>query len=122
MRFLGDMGISLTTIAWLRNEGHDASHLRDEGLQRIPDKEIVSKARAENRIILTFDLDFGAILACSGDQFPIVIIFRISNAKPENVNSRLTKVLSASSAVLEKGAILSVEDDIFRVRILPIPH
>ena len=33
MRFLADMGISHHVVAWLRDEGHDATHLRDEGLQ-----------------------------------------------------------------------------------------
>jgi len=59
MRFLADMGISHRVTEWLRTEGHDVRHLRDEGLQKLPNGEIFSKARAEQRIILTFDLDFG---------------------------------------------------------------
>jgi predicted nuclease of predicted toxin-antitoxin system len=29
MRFLADMGISLRTVSWLREQGHDVVHLRD---------------------------------------------------------------------------------------------
>jgi predicted nuclease of predicted toxin-antitoxin system len=40
MRFLADMGVSQQVIEWLRTTGHDAVHLRDEGLQRLPNGEI----------------------------------------------------------------------------------
>jgi len=57
------MGVSLTTVEALRAANHDAVHLRDEGLICLPDPDIVAKALAESRIVLTFDLDFGDILA-----------------------------------------------------------
>jgi len=120
MKFLADMGISIRTAEWLREKGHDVVHLRDQGLQRISDEEITKKARLEKRIILTFDLDFGAILAVSGDFGPSVIVFRITSAKSDNVNLRLQMVLLQSCEALEKGAIISVEDDKFRIRVLPI--
>jgi len=31
MRFLADMGVSLRLVQWLREQGHDVVHLRDEG-------------------------------------------------------------------------------------------
>ena len=68
MRFLADMGVSGRVVSWLREQGHDAIHLRDEGLQRLPDREIFGKAVAEDRVILTFDLDFGEIAALSGGE------------------------------------------------------
>ena len=36
MRFLADMGVSPRVVDWLRAQGHDARHLREEGLQRLP--------------------------------------------------------------------------------------
>ena len=63
MRFLADMGVSSGVVEWLRNHGHDAKHLREEGLHRMPNGEIFAKAIHENRIIITFDLDFGEIIA-----------------------------------------------------------
>ena len=40
-----------------------AIHVRELGLQRASDREIVDRALADARILLTFDLDFGEILA-----------------------------------------------------------
>jgi predicted nuclease of predicted toxin-antitoxin system len=53
MRFLADMGVSSRVVEWLRNNGHDAKHLREEGLHRMPNGEIFKKAIHENRIIIT---------------------------------------------------------------------
>ena len=40
MRFLADMGVSQRVVEWLRVGGHDVIHLRDEGLQTLPNGEI----------------------------------------------------------------------------------
>ena len=73
MRFLADMGISVTTVKALRAADHDAVHLRDEDLIRLPDPHITAKAAREGRRVLTFDLDFGDILAAAGSDSPSVI-------------------------------------------------
>ena len=57
MRFLADMGVAGRVVEWLRAEGHDAVHLREEGLHRLPDGQIFGKAAREDRVVLTFDLD-----------------------------------------------------------------
>src|ERR1051325_9222577 len=61
---------SKRTIASLREAGHDSVHLRDEGLMRMEDAGILDKARSEGRVVLTFDLDFGDLLAASGANLP----------------------------------------------------
>jgi predicted nuclease of predicted toxin-antitoxin system len=120
VKFLADMGISLFTVAWLRSSGYDAIHLRDEGLQRLPDSKILIKARQEERVLLTMDLDFGMLLAVNKDQFPSVILFRLSDERSAVVTERLQPVLAQCAEVLETGAIISVSDEAFRVRALPL--
>ncbi len=120
MKFLADMGVSMTVVRNLREAGYEAIHLREEGLQRLPDPEIVEKARQEERIILTFDLDFGDLLAASSEPLPSVIIFRLQNTLPSFVSARLLEVLSECSEDLETGAIVMVEDSRYRLRRLPI--
>lgn len=86
----------------------------------MPDEEILSKARAENRIVLTIDLDFGDLLAISGAALPSVVIFRLGNASREVVEARLSDVLFHCTDDLRTGAIISVSDGVFRVRALPM--
>jgi len=120
MRFLADMGVSTLTVKWLRSEGHDAVHLRELGLQRLPDEGILVKAREEGRIVLTMDLDFGYLLAISADPLPSVVLFRLSDERAEFVSRRLASVLTESAEALVAGAIVSVSDTSIRVRGLPI--
>lgn len=49
-RFLADMGVSMHVVDWLRSKGHDVLHLRDEGLQRLPNGKIFWKAKREDRV------------------------------------------------------------------------
>jgi len=120
VRFLADMGVHVRAVEWLRDKGHDAKHLRDEGLQRIPNGEIFEKAIAEGRVILTFDLDFGEIAALSGGRTASVILFRLRNTRAANVIARLAAVLEDSTGALETGAVVLVEESRHRVRRLPV--
>jgi len=88
VRFLADMGVDLRVVTWLRHEGHDATHLRDEGLHRMPNGDIFAKAAAENRIILTFDLDFAEIAALSRTGGVSVLVFRLHNTRTGHVIQR----------------------------------
>lgn len=92
MRFIADMGISQTTVQWLKEQGFNAVHVRDMGMHRSSDTNIVKKAMEEGRIALTCDLDFGDIVSASGERCPSVIILRLENETPGNVNRRLKSV------------------------------
>ena len=120
MKFLADMGLARSTVAFLRARVHDAVHLRDQGLDRLSDREIVEKAVAEGRVILTHDLDFGRIVAVSGATVPSVITFRLQDMRPAQVNRYLAKVLERFTAELEAGALVSVNERAIRVRPLPV--
>lgn len=75
MRFLADMGISPKTVAFLRELGHEVVHLYEEGLYRLDDPAILTKAREERCILLTHDLDFGELIAASGANCPVSLCF-----------------------------------------------
>jgi predicted nuclease of predicted toxin-antitoxin system len=120
MKFLLDMGISQRATVFLRQIGHDAVHLRDEGLQTLKDAEIIQKALAENRLLLTHDLGFGEWMAASGDRLPSVVTFRLRNMRFESVRRRLERVLADHQETLRRGAMVTVTDATIRVRPLPI--
>ena len=120
MRFLVDVGVSLSTVKVLREEGHDAVHLREQGLQRLPDEKILEKAKQENRIVLTFDLDFANLLVLGMAQSPSVMIFRLNDETPASVIPRMLSVIQERRQELEEGAIIMVEDSRYRLRRLPV--
>ena len=122
MRFLADMGISMKIVEWLRGKGYDVQHLREVGLQRLSDEDIFKKATSEQRIILTFDLDFEEIIALSGGKLVSVILFRLHNTRTPYVLNRLACVLEESGESLKRGSIIIVEETRHRIRELPIIH
>ena len=120
MKFLLDMGLAQSTARFLRQQGYDALHLRDQSLQRLADAISIAKAVAETRIILTHDLDFGRFIALGRYQLPSVITFRLSDMRASEVNLRLAEVLSRFATQLLEGAMISVTDQSIRVRQLPV--
>lgn len=114
------MGVSTAVVEWLRTQGHDAVHLREQGLQRAADLDIFAKAIAEQRVVLTFDLDFGEIAALSQGQKASVILFRLQNARTTHVIDRLAAVLASCVPALEHGAVVIAEESRHRVRLLPV--
>jgi predicted nuclease of predicted toxin-antitoxin system len=120
MRFLADAGVSPRTVDFLCRNGHEAVHVRELGMQRAPDRLLVERARTEDQIILTFDLDFGEILALGVIARPSVIIFRLSDERADSVNQRLSGVLAEQTKALASGVLILVEDARYRTRRLPI--
>jgi len=120
VRFLVDMGLSVSIGRYLIEHGHDGVHLRDLQLQTITDQAIVSMARAEGRVILTHDLDFSRIVALSGSRVPSVVTFRLADMRPLSVVRVLDHVLRTRSAEIDEGAMITATDGSLRVRRLPV--
>jgi predicted nuclease of predicted toxin-antitoxin system len=120
MRFLVDACVDIRVGEWLRAQGHDAVHLSEQGLQRLANGEIFRKAVAENRCVLTFDLDFSEIAALTGGSKGSVILVRLGDPDFRHVVDRLSAVLAESAAAIKVGAVISVEEARHRVRYLPI--
>ena len=122
MKFLADMGVSPRCVEWLRTQGYDAIHLYEQKLHKLSDCEVLYKAKAENRVLLTMDLDFARLLSrVKSDYFPPVVIFRLSDQRPQYVQAKLLIILPIIENNIEQGSfILSVNENRVRIRHLPI--
>ncbi|MEO1087855.1 MAG: DUF5615 family PIN-like protein [Acidobacteriota bacterium] len=120
MKFLLDMGIAPRCVAFLEAKGHEALHLSEEGWHRWSDAEILEFAKQELAIVLTHDLDFPQLLATSNAELPTVVVFRLSDMTSSNVCRYLELLLDQAREQLESGAVISVADERFRWRPLPI--
>jgi predicted nuclease of predicted toxin-antitoxin system len=114
------MSVSMSMVTALRGGEHNVVHLRERKLERLSDNKILELAKAEERIVLTFDLDFGDLMAASGDALPSVIIFRLRDERPISVNPRLIDAIHARREELISGAIVVIENNRHRIRRLPL--
>ena len=120
MKFLADMNMSMSTVHYLRNQGYDAVHLHEKGMAQASDITVVLKAKEEKRIVLTFDLDFGDLMACSKESLPSIVIFRLRDETPQAVLPHLKDVLENYSEELKKGALVIAGNNRNRIRRLPL--
>jgi len=58
MRLKLDENLEVGLAAWLESLGHDAKTVRDEHLSGASDDQVFAAAAAEDRYLVTLDLDF----------------------------------------------------------------
>jgi predicted nuclease of predicted toxin-antitoxin system len=104
----------------LETAGFEALHGSDVGPLDAPDAESMSFARKGDLVVLTHDLDFGAILAVTKGAKPSVLQRRAGDVSPEVAAAVVIAAPNAASADLERGALLTVDAARARIRLLPL--
>ena len=120
MKLLIDMNLSPDWVEALSAEGIDAVHWSKLGSSSASDKELMAWAKSNGHIVLTHDLDFGAILAATNAEAPSVVQLRFQDLVPSHAKQLVVKVLNTYRHELEQGALISLDEDKARVRILPL--
>ncbi len=82
MKFLANENIPLASCKYLENKGWDIVHIGVTNMG-VSDEEVMEMAIEENRIIITFDRDYGELVYKNGYRPPGVIYFRIQEFTPE---------------------------------------
>jgi len=121
VRFLVDQNLSRRVAAALRAAGHDVLHTSEVELSTASDAAIADRAVAEERVVVSADTDFGALLAANGAERPSVLLFRLrSPRRGEAIAGIIVANLDEVAADLDAGAIVVLEDERVRIRRLPL--
>ncbi|UVO55397.1 DUF5615 family PIN-like protein [Sphingomonas sp. SUN039] len=120
MRIVIDMNLSPRWAAVLEDSGIAADHWTGLGAPTASDGEIMTYAAAHGAIVLTNDLDFGAILAASGESTPSVVQIRADDVSPEAIGVHLVRALRQMADELAAGALVTVEPARARISLLPL--
>ena len=120
MKLLVDMNLSPRWISALTHAGIDAKHWSSLGQANAPDLEIMTYASANDYVVLTHDLDFSAILAATHGQKPSVVQIRAEDVSPSVIGAKVIAALRQMTDELEQGALVTVDPNRTRLRILPL--
>lgn len=119
MNFLIDMNVPSSWADFLTGAGHTAVDWSDEGHPDASDRDVFAWTAERRYILLTADLDGAAALA---GPAPGVIILPCDVLTPEALGHAVLAVLHRSSAELAAGAVIAVDADPARSRVLSRKH
>lgn len=120
MKLLVDMNLSPRWVDTLADAGIESAHWSTIGALTAPDPEIMAYAKTHGYVVLTHDLDFGAILAATHGDKPSVVQIRATNVAPEVIAAHVITAVRQLGSELEAGALLTVEPGRTRARLLPL--
>lgn len=120
MKVVIDMNLSPAWVSPVERAGHIAIHWSSVGSSKAADREILNWARQNDYVVFTHDLDFGAILAATDANAPSVVQIRTQDPTPVLCAELLLDILRRYAQELSSGALISVDEDLARVRLLPL--
>jgi hypothetical protein len=96
-RFVADENFPGDAVMGLRAAGHDVSWVREDD-PGAADTQILERAIAERRVILTFDKDFGELAFGRGLGAGCgVVLFRMPMAPPGSSIARVIAIIQSRS-------------------------
>jgi predicted nuclease of predicted toxin-antitoxin system len=91
MKLLLDVNLSSVWVATLREAGFEAIHWLEVGTANSPDPAIMAYAKAYGYTVCTQDLDFGLMLAATGDGSPSVLQIRSQGVLPSQIGEQVIR-------------------------------
>ncbi len=89
-------------------------------METASDQAVIDFSSKEGWTIITIDLDYPEIITIARKNSPSAIIFRLTNPNVDTLNALLKEHLEKIKVDLEDGAIVVIEDEKIRIRLLPI--
>ncbi len=117
MRLCANENLPEDCVLRLRQDGHDVLWIR-EIAPGSPDADVLARAHAENRLLITFDKDFGELVFRHGSKASHgIVLFRIAQPSAGAVVARVAAVLASRDDW--SGHFSVVEETAVRMRPLP---
>jgi predicted nuclease of predicted toxin-antitoxin system len=120
MKLLLDMNLSPRLVPIFSEAGLESLHWSSVGPPEASDTVIMAFAKDHDQVVLTYDLDFSAILAATQGQKPSVVQIRSANISPEYLGPAIIPLLRQMTTELENGAVLTIDLPKSRLRLLPL--
>jgi predicted nuclease of predicted toxin-antitoxin system len=96
---LTDENLDPGVIAYLRTEGFDVWDVCENGVRGATDVDLLRRAVADNRVIVTHDADFGTLAILRGEPVIGILFLRPGHIDPQFTIEMLRAVLTADPDV-----------------------
>lgn len=116
MQFKVDENLPPFIAARLRDAGHDAVTVADQALSGTKDEQLAPLCTAEDRILVTLDLDFADIRAYPPGTSPGIVVFRLDRQDRADFEQAAVLLVAALETNPVNGALWILERDRVRVR------
>jgi predicted nuclease of predicted toxin-antitoxin system len=116
MRFKLDENMPEDLATDLATLGHDAATCRQEGLAGGRDATVAAHAKAEGRILVTFDLDFSNVHNFPPAGHTGIVVFRLHSQAIPACRLAFTRLLTSVPEGDFDGNLIVVEDTRVRIR------
>ena len=120
MKILIDMNLTPEWVEFFATREIESLHWSDVGDPKALDPEIMAFARENGLVVFTHDLDFGHLLAVTNARGPSVIQARVEDPVPSRIGEDVVEAVTENEAHLKRGALITIDPDRRRIRILPI--
>ena len=120
MKILIDMNLSPAWVQEFKIHHIEAVHWSEVGKFDAPDVMLIDWARKNNYIVFTHDLDFGTALALTKADKPSVLQVRTQNVTIPHLSKMVISTINGYPDLLHKGALIVIDEDKQRIRILPL--
>ena len=118
MRYLLDENVPFELLHTLLARGHDVSHIAQEDAQAT-DEDVLSAAVGHERILITFDSDFGRLIFYERRDAPIGLVYLQS--QPDGAAEVIAHLIAAlDSEDLTLEGRYTVIDQKGGIRVLPL--
>jgi len=116
MQFKIDENLHDDVAALVSSHGHHCETVHNEGLRGSQDQELISACKTENRALITLDLDFADIRSYPPDEYPGIIVLRLSSQSRQNVLDVIAKAISLADVEPVAGRLWIVTEAAVRIR------
>ena len=92
---VADMDIAAPVVHFLRAQGVDVLSAREEGWGDLTDSQILARAHAMTRFVLTHDSDFGTLAVHRGEAITGIVYLRPGGRPPAEVMADVQALTAA---------------------------
>ena len=96
---LTDENLDPTVVQWLIDAGFDVLDVCRACLRGSTDAQLMVRAAAENRVIVTHDADFGTLAILQGEPVVGIVFLRPGHIDPQFTIGTLTSVMTTDPEV-----------------------